>query len=671
MTESDENLRDRFRATLLARAQTVGIQLAAAAHAAPSSPARREILGELHTLKGEARMLGLSSLAKLCHVFEERMREETPDAEALGAVVDAMLLALSPEASAESADDLLHMALTALEPDASSETTGPSPSAKESGHAPGLAAAGKVGGAPRPGQAEGLSETWVQVSSRSIDDLTEALSRLSAELTALGPLLEVWTKERSTLERYDARARAEALRNLVSGALLLVTDLRLTSLDQVFARLAAHGRTLGKQRGKLVEVDTSAAGVRVERDVAERLFEPLLHLVNNAVDHGLEDPVDRSKKGAGRVSLHARSEGSSVVVEIADDGRGIDPEGVRRRAQELGRPVAHGESPLELIFEPGFSTRTVADDVSGRGVGLDVVKRRVEALGGNVAVESTLGTGTRFGIRLPAAMTQERVLVVRSGDALLGIPDRLVISVHGRTEANLAPTLLREGEELPLRSLSELLATSRRDAERSLFVVVVGGRKTAIACEEIRGHFEVILRPTSPRLAQVCGVASSALTQAGELVLVLAPHALKQALRGSGGAAAPVGAPVPATAIRPRVLVVDDSVIVRDLLTEILTSAGYQVRGAKNGKEALVELLDFDPKVVLSDIEMPEMDGFRLLEAIRSRAPKLPVILVTARRSEEDRRRAEALGASAYLEKGRFQSKSVLESVQALLGSTS
>lgn len=670
MTESEASLRQRFRATLLARAQAVGEQLAGATREAPGTPARREILGELHTLKGEARMLGFSTLARLCHVFEERMREEAPDGEALAAVVDAMLLALSANASDDSADDLLRMALVALDPEAGHDA--------ESHAAPDASPRGASGASAKPNGNEGrdgerpldgASDAWVQVSSRSLEDLTEALSRLSAELTALGPLLETWAKDRSTLERSDARARAEALRTLVSGALLMVTDLRLTSLDQLFARLAAHGRVLGKQRGKVVEVDASAAGVRVERDVAERLLEPLLHLVNNAVDHGLEPPAERgAKKEAGQLSIRARSDGSSVVVELADDGRGIDPEGLRARARALGRTLSHEESPLDLIFESGFSTRDVADDVSGRGLGLDVVKRRVEALGGGVNIESAPGLGTKFAIRIPAAMTQERVLVVRAGEALLGVPDRLVTSVHGRALAEGETVVLQGGEEVPLRSLSSLLRTSRREPERSLFVLEIGGRKTAIACEEIRGHFEVILRPTSPRLAQVCGVASSALTSEGELVLVLSPQSLRAALRGAADGPVPVFAADAAPIQRPRVLVVDDSVIVRDLLTEILTTAGYQVRGAKNGKEALVELADFEPKVVLSDIEMPEMDGFRLLEAIRARAPHLPVILVTARRSDEDRLRAEALGASAYLEKGRFQSKSVLESVQALLG---
>jgi CheY-like chemotaxis protein len=221
---------------------------------------------------------------------------------------------------------------------------------------------------------------------------------------------------------------------------------------------------------------------------------------------------------------------------------------------------------------------------------------------------------------------------------------------------------------MPMRSLSELLATHRLGPEPAVFVVEFSGLRTAIACEEIRGHFEVILRPTSPRLAHACGVSSSALTDSGELVLVLAPHRLKATLGAPAGVPTQIRAADAALTLRHRVLVVDDSVIVRDLLTEILTSAGYQVRGAKNGKEALNELSDFDPHVVLSDIEMPEMDGFLLLESIRTRSAKLPVVLVTARKSDEDRRRAEALGANAYLEKGRFQSRSVLDTVKLLLG---
>lgn len=624
---------------------------------------RREFLGELHTLKGEARMLGLSTLAEVCHRLEDHASVEAPDADALGAVLDAIVLSLSPDMSLEEAEELLSTAVSALEPvtvrrktaHPSEEPPRSTPSGNGSGSGSGEAA---------------TSSNWVQVEGRTVDELVDSLSELTAELSALAPALERWVRNTSALERTDARVRSETLRALVSRALLQAMSLRLVSLDPLFSRLAAHARVLAKQRGKLVTVSATTGGERVEREVAERLFEPLLHLVNNAIDHGLEPPDERGDKDAtGLLVLSARSEGTNVVVTVEDDGQGIDVARVERRAQERGRALLPGESPFDLLFEAGFSTREVADETSGRGIGLDVVKRQIEALGGSVTVQSERGRGTSFSLSVPAALTQERVLAVRCGGALYGLSDRLVSQVYGRiTEPLEGSTLKVEDEELPLYFLSDLLNVAPKGPERVIVLVQSKGRRTAIACEEITGHLDVVLRPTSQRLARATGVSSSAFSEAGELVLVLSPQALAQGMDRGRRSVPDLSPARREEAPRRRVLVVDDSVIVRDLLAEILTAAGYQVRGAKNGKEALAELPNFDPHAVLSDIEMPEMDGFHLLEAIRAQNARLPVVLVTARRSPEDRRRAETLGASAYLEKSQFQSKSVLDTLEMLLG---
>jgi chemosensory pili system protein ChpA (sensor histidine kinase/response regulator) len=608
---------------------------------------RGEALGELHTLKGEARMLGWTLLATLAHELEGCLREAEPDAEAISAVLDSLLLSLSPDTDQKSAEDMWRTALVAL--GVSVE--------EEMGESPGE-------DSPDPGTKPQVSprevETWMQVKTKTVDDLGESLANLTGEFSKFANR-STGSTHQGAAQKQELELEFERLRTLLSDALLLALELRLTPVEPLLRRIAAHARLLGAERGKSLRVQVRSQGAQIERALMDRLGEPLLHLINNAVDHGLEHAGTRGDKDeVATIRIVAEPEGAFVALRVEDDGRGIDERAVlaRARARGLVSDTGSGQRALDLLFEPGFSTKETIDEVSGRGVGLDVVKRGVEALGGSISIQTELGQGTTFTLLIPAALTQERLLVVRSGTTLYGISGHLVLSVEQKQETK---NFSYQGEFLPRRTLSSILGSQLDEEESTVCIIQFEGKSFALGCQEVLGHFELIRRPTGPKLANFSGVSGSAQTDEGELVLLLDPRALKRGLTREARASSPLRERP--TAERLRVLVVDDSVVVRDLLSEVLTSEGYQVRTARNGREALSEMDSFAPSLVLSDVEMPEMDGFRLLEVLRRRSETLPIILVTARSSAADRARAEALGVTAYVTKGDFQSESLVKVV--------
>lgn len=665
MTDPRAELRHRFRATLAARAHAIAERLESAVAEAAEAPLRVEILGELHTLKGEARMLGWTTLASVAHALEEQLRRDAPDGVALAAVLDGVVLSLSPETSVSFAEQLWRTALEALgqEPPVDSDSDA---STAQGGDLPlsvDEPSPGDAGpSAPSDDQRASARDVWVHVSAKAVDDLGETLATFSSQFGQF--LSKCVGRDGTRLER-ALSSEAERLRTLISEALVLSLDLRLTPVEPLLQRIAAHARVLAAERGKKVQVAVRAGGTRIERSLMDRLGEPLLHLASNAIDHGLELPEDRRDKPAlPTLEISAESDSAHVLLRVKDDGRGIDEQAVLRRAREGAvTSFSTTASSLDLLFQPGFTTRESVDEVSGRGVGLNVVKRTVEALGGTVSVESELGRGTTFLLTIPAALTQEHLLVVRVGELLFGIPGHLVRSVEQGFEGE---TFSYQGRLIVRRSLASLLGVPGGKLEPVACVLELDGSNYAVACDGVQGHFDLIRRPTGPRFAYVSGISGCAHTEEGKLVLIIDSHALQRGLRRAS-----VRPSLPTMGHeqteRAKILVVDDSVVVRDLLSEVLGSAGYQVRSARNGREALAELPVFAPSVIVSDIEMPEMDGFRLLEAVRSRFQELPVILVSARSSEADRTRAKQLGATAYVAKGEFRSESLVEIVGRLV----
>lgn len=656
LNDAQETLRRRYRSALAERTQRI-VELLSECRGAVAPERRQTLLGELHTLKGESRMLGLSTLAMLAHGIEDRVLGEAPDWDMLSAAVDAMCLALAEDTSEDLANELLQTACEAL-------GLSPDPARTADEHhtsEPPAAEAGESQRRDKPAP----QERWVQVEAGLVDQLCEGLAALSTSFSVHAARLPRSSSMPSPQQLRDVRSAADDIKTQLSDTLLLCLGLRLTPIESTLAGLASHVRVLAKERGKLTDVVVDSRGVRIERDLLESLREPLLHLCTNAVVHGLEPPEARGDKPErGRIELRAETSGSTVIVHVIDDGRGIDTQRLRSLAQQRGITNRSWTGPLGdygILFEPGFSTHHQTDEVAGRGVGLDVVKRQIENIQGSIELDSVVGRGTTFSLHVPAALTQEHLVVCRVGAGLFGIPAHLVLAIQDLPEP--LPKVYRSGEgTLPVRSLPDLLARDEAPgASARLLVLHLFGQRHAAWVPEVLGHFELLRRPTTPAIKAKTGFSASAQTDDGRLVLIFDARSLQNGLQKDTAPAPP--APRKQEVPARKVLLVDDSVVVRDLLSEILVGAGYETQGAEDGQKALQAIERFQPGLVISDIEMPRMDGFQLLEAIRRRTATLPVILVSARSSTADRQRAAALGANAYVAKGEFESGSLVQVV--------
>jgi two-component system chemotaxis sensor kinase CheA len=413
--------------------------------------------------------------------------------------------------------------------------------------------------------------------------------------------------------------------------------------------------------------------------------DPLLHLVRNAVDHGLERPAERVAAGKapqGFVEVSAEAAGGEVRVVVSDDGRGMDPRRLRERAVRLGlldaaaAALMSDSEALELIFTPGFSTAETVTEISGRGVGMDVARSNIAELGGQVRVESQLGAGTRIVLTLPLTLVTTRVLLVRSGGGNFALP---ASSCQGTTWVRRAelrslegqPTIVREGRTMAVVALSDLLGLESpwplTAAERAP-AVVAGSAKRPIALllDALLDEREAVVKPLGTILARQRSYGGAVQLGDGSLVLLLNPLLLNQGGRLASAPAAPTRSPRG----RRRLLVVDDSFTTRELIRSILQSAGYEVAAAVDGADGLEKLRGAAADLVVSDVEMPRLDGFQLAAAIRDgqAGREVPVVLITSLASDEHRRRGLEAGASAYIVKSQFNQESLLDVVRQLLG---
>jgi two-component system chemotaxis sensor kinase CheA/two-component system sensor histidine kinase and response regulator WspE len=665
VSQPREALLARFRAGLLERVRTTQ-RLVGAFQDTSDPESLRQALGELHTLKGESRMLGLSALSELAHALETELGTAQRFSLALGAF-DAMLSSLTATDDGTSLREALHK----LQGDRQLPSSLPAPAPTT--EAPPVA----VGNPEAPAATERVDrrrtgERFMQVDAALIDLLCERVAELTAAFgqleTHAEPLLDRKAQRNASAKLSDSFERC---RNLLDEATSTAWTLRLVPIEPLLEELARHARKAAERQQKMVEVQAVGGGVQLERDVADQLWDSLLHLVQNAVDHGLELPDARGGKApVARLKLIAESVGPSVVLRVEDDGRGIDPAEVRRAAVERGvvaDDVARELSDAqvtELLFEHGFSTRGEASRTSGRGVGLDVVRRRVESLGGNVSIESQKGIGTRFTLSVPFAITKEKLLVVELCGAPYGFPARVVRAVLG-SDALPQPgqdsVVRHDGELVPFRSLCDALSLPPDDREAFVLLLELSGRRFAASVGRIVGERELIRRPAEKLLHQT-GIGASAVLEDGRIVLLPELNYVQRALRARAGQVVP-GA-LATERRRQRVLVADDSPVVRELVTEILTAAGLAVEQAHDGADALESILHSEPDLVVSDVEMPRMNGFDLLAEVRRRTQRLPVIMLSTRGSVEDRKRATRLGANAYLVKTEFHSESLLEVVR-------
>jgi chemosensory pili system protein ChpA (sensor histidine kinase/response regulator) len=487
---------------------------------------------------------------------------------------------------------------------------------------------------------------------------------------------------RSTLQRTlqtteDELAMQGRLTRELQGDLLRT---RMLEFDSLSERLQRVVRQAAAETGKQVRLDIAGGSIEVDRGVLDRMTPAFEHLLRNCVGHGIEYPDSRANAGkdpTGSIVITVQQEGNEVSVEIRDDGAGLDLVRIRERAVQMGLLSADAqatESALsQLIFTAGLSTADQVTELSGRGVGMDVVRSDVQGLGGRIEIVTQTGKGTRFKLVLPLTTVVTQVVLLRAGSVTIAVPSHLVELVQRASSASLqqayaAGSYLYGGMSVPFYWLGALLESSGSGAiggrTRPVIIVRSAQQRVALHVDEVQGNQEVVVKNLGAQLARLPGLAGLTLLASGGVALIYNPVALATVYGGLAqdhtrvALAGPVaGEPVntaPEVAPpAPLVLVVDDSLTVRRVTKRLLEREGWRVALAKDGLEALEVLGGERPVLVLSDIEMPRMDGFDLLRNIRADAHlgDLPVIMITSRIAQKHREHAMQLGANHYLGK--------------------
>ncbi|QTQ35953.1 Type IV pilus hybrid sensor kinase/response regulator [Aromatoleum petrolei] len=493
----------------------------------------------------------------------------------------------------------------------------------------------------------------------------QELTRMMAESVG-----DVTTVQQSLLRNLDGaelalNSQARLSRDLQQALM----QVRMVPFDSLADRLYRVTRQTAKDLGKRANLDLRGGRIEIDRSVLEHITAPLEHLLRNAIAHGLETPETRRAAGKneiGQITLSVSQEGNEIAISLADDGAGLDYERIAERARANGllgpAEIADERRLTNLIFLPGFSTASNVSTVSGRGVGMDVVKSETAAVGGRIDIRSTRGAGTEFRIYLPLTLAVTQALLVSAGGRTYAIPSSMVAQVMELKAAALHELRAAGGTDwqdmhFNYRYLPRLLgdATTQPEEQRFNWVLLLraGAQTLALHVDALRGNQEIVVKNAGPQLARVVGISGATVLGDGEIVLILNPVAL--ASRSLAEAEAP-GATVPVAAAlvhQPAVMVVDDSLTVRKITGRLLEREGYRVITAKDGVEALERLIESVPDVILSDIEMPRMDGFDLLRNIRAdeRTRDVPVIMITSRLADKHRQLAEKIGASEYLGK--------------------
>jgi chemosensory pili system protein ChpA (sensor histidine kinase/response regulator) len=407
--------------------------------------------------------------------------------------------------------------------------------------------------------------------------------------------------------------------------------------------------------------------ILVDADVLNQLIDPLLHILRNAVDHGLESPDDRTLAGkarGGTITLTVARRGQVVTVQVADDGRGLDLAGIRVKAIERGLldPAATPTDAevARLTLLPGFSTRDAVSEISGRGVGLDVVATRLRALSGAIDIRSEAGRGLTIELRFQASLVATHALFVRDGGQVFGIAShavrRAVPAVAVALESEDGVLYARVDEErYPAHELAALtgMRAATTPERRNLVVVDSESGPIAVLVDAVLDASELVTRPTGRHLKRIPGVAGIGLTGNGSVIPLLDIAELARTPRDHAMRAAAEARSAAADMRRSRVLVVDDSMSVRRAVATLLADQGYDVAQARDGLEAIKAMEAARPDVLLTDLEMPNMNGLELTAHVRARTElfHLPVIMITSRSMDKHRRQAMASGVSVYLTK--------------------
>ena len=647
-----------------------------------------ELCRSLHTLKGSAGTLGFSDLSDAAHQMEDAVVPfrallvplPAELADAVFQVMDAFNLraeAYAAERTEGLADlqgplDRLRGALEGTPLPQPAEAPGPAD------QKPGAAGEGEWRVGARSvrqviREVERLRELQLRLSERQ-RDLEKGISILSR----LGMLAET-AEARAVLMSVsrtlsDDTDEAGAIVEALEEGVREITTMPVRTLLEPMHRAV---RDLSRQFGKEAHLSVVGAELSLDRRMLEALRGPLIHLVRNSVDHGVELPEERELAGKhreGAIVIRLEQVGNLAFLEVSDDGRGLDERRIAEVAEQqglLGPGEGRGLTPHQvhqLVFRPRFSTRNEVTETSGRGIGLDVVQSEVHALGGRVEVHSQANQGTRFTLTLPMDLGSSPVLVIRCGEHQLGLPTMSVEQVRPSRPDEVrvsrgSMTLVVNEQLVPLLDLGALLGIRHPTEPHSgtpVAVVASQGRRVGVICDEVLGDRDLVIRPLPRELRSLDAYQGEAIYVRGELILVLRPDWLTQ-----GGAERRVG-----SVQSRRALVVDDSLTARAMHRSMLEAHGFTVHTAGNGGQALEQLRHSAYDVMIADIGMEGMDGYQLTRAVRGRADTrgMPVVLVSAQDGDQDRQAGLEAGADGFLSKKDCAAGRLLQEVQAVIG---
>jgi len=493
-----------------------------------------------------------------------------------------------------------------------------------------------------------------------------------------------------------------------------IRTLRLLPLSTIFNILPRAVRELAKREGKEVELVMDGGEIRVDKRILEEIKDPLMHMVRNAIDHGIETAAEREKLGKPPVAtlrIKGYHTASNIIIEVADDGRGLNIERIKQTAvkRKICTPEALAtmtESEIQsLIFSPGFSTRTFVTEISGRGVGLDVVRANVEALKGSIQVESVSGKGCKLRLLLSTSIATANVLIVAVDNLAYALPIEFVETAKLVAYSDIftlegKPTILADGQPLSVAYLADILELNKKEwlpknrewiqeswrelnrkiegeslnsnsPKRSCIVLKVGEERLGLFIDALIEAQDVVIKPQSQLLKRVRNVSGATILGTGEVCMVLNPHDLIKSVRQQVSSRGVSGARSPLETVSRKqvILLAEDSIATRTQEKRILEGAGYEVVTAVDGLDAFHKLKTRYFDAVISDVQMPNLDGLALTIKIREQKEysELPIILVTSLASDEDRKRGADAGANAYIPKGTFNQDVLVETLKRLV----
>ncbi len=510
----------------------------------------------------------------------------------------------------------------------------------------------------------------------TIQQLSRALAESASDVASLKDLLQNLATETESLLVQQSRVTAELQDGLMRT--------RMVPFQRHVPRLSRLVRQIAGETNKRVELAVEGGSGELDRQVLEKMLPPFEHMLRNAIVHGIEPPETRQAAGkapVGRITVRLHREGSEMVIDVADDGAGLNVDAIRRKATEQGLlppdSDASDEAVMELILKPGFSTADQLTQSAGRGVGMDVVANEVKKLGGALRITSMPGQGTNFTVRLPFTLAITQALIVRAGDEVYALPLPTVEGVARVARAELdallnqpEPTFEYGEQTYRFQHLGMFVGGKpselpEDDSAVPVILIRAGEKSIALLTDEMVASREIVVKSVGPQLASIRGISGATILGDGRIVLILDMGSLA---RSTAPLVEIREAPRPSADERPLVLVVDDSITVRRVTERFLQRQGMRVATAKDGIDAISVMQEAWPDIILLDIEMPRMDGYEFATHVRndSRFADIPIIMITSRVSEKHRARAIEIGVNDYLGKP-YQDSQLLEAIHAQL----